>query len=154
MTGAEKPRLIESTGRSVTVSKLICSSVSASRTICSGPIGFAVSAPNSLSFNGSTIGALSGWSGVGSMRCDSFSTARPPPGSWLNDAVTRGVPAWLYQRRNWVRATPPASSMQATKSSQVAAVPSKRSKYRSVAARKRCGPSIVAIIRITSAPLL
>ena len=41
---------------------------------------------------------------------------------------TRGVPAWPYQRRKRARSTPPASSMHWTNCSQVAAVPSHRSK--------------------------
>ena len=43
-------------------------------------------------------------------------------------ARSSGVPAWAYQRRNWSRSRPEASAIAATKSSQVTAWPSWRSK--------------------------
>ena len=58
-------------------------------------------------------------------------------------ALSCGVPACEYQRRNWVRSTPEASSMAHTKSSQVTACPSWRSKYRSLPRRNASGPSSV-----------
>ena len=69
-------------------------------------------------------------------------------------AVMRGVPAVEYQRRNCPKSRPLASSIARTKSSQVAAVPSCRSKYRSQPLRKSTGPKIIWSIRIISAPLL
>ena len=100
--------------------------LSSSAASCSSVSGFPDSAPNRRSLSGSTIGCLSGWPGVGGTCWASRSVARPP--SCEMPAETRGVPACAYHRRKRDRSTPPASSMQATKSSHVAAVPSKRAK--------------------------
>ena len=154
IAGAENPRLIDRIGRSASPSNTTRCSVSVSRIVCSSPWLRAVSAPNSFMRKGRTTGRFSAWPGVGGVRCASTSSARPEPASCSSDAVTRGVPAWPYQRRNCRKSMPLASSSDATKSSQVAAVPSKRSKYRSHPARNACGPRIVASMRMISAPLL
>jgi hypothetical protein len=66
--------------------------------------------------------------GVGGTSWVSTRCARPSPGWWVMVARTFGVPAWPYQRRKAVRSSPVASSMASTKSSQVTACPSCRSK--------------------------
>ena len=75
---------------------------------------------------GTASGTLSGWPGVTGTACFRVSTRLSP--STLCDAVTRGVPACEYQRRKRPRSIFAPSSIAVTKSSQVAASPSWRSK--------------------------
>ena len=81
---------------------------------------------SSDSLTGIISGCLSLCPGVGGVSWRRVSWYSPSANR--SEAVTSGVPAWLYQRLNWLRSRPDTSSMQATKSSQVTAWPSKRSK--------------------------
>ena len=95
-------------------------------------------------------GAFSGCRGVAGQLCSIW--MRKVPSCHSVPTVRTGVPAWAYQRRNWSKSMPLASSIAATKSSVVTAWPSWRSKYRSVPLRKPSRPTRRAAMPTTSAP--
>ena len=136
LTGAEKPRLSESTGRSGRPVKTKVSlgfvSVTTPRASVSPPASVTgrsrPSGPRKPIASGMTIGSLTGWPGVGGTICVISSVQVPAPASWFACTTISGVPAWLYQRMNWVKSRPEASAKQATNSSTVAARPSWRAK--------------------------
>ena len=72
--------------------------------------------------------------------------------SYSASILTSGVPACSYQRMKAERSRRDVSAKQATKASTVVAVPSHRSKYRSMPRRKASSPTRVASMRMTSAP--
>ena len=135
-TGAEKPRLIDSTGRegmpsncTVWLRAVRCSTSPLAR-----PPEIAVGSASLPSDStrpkrrGMCMTSLFGWPGVGGTDCSKVAVKRWATGSQSVETVTTGVPAWRYQRENWPRSAPFASSKQAMKSSIVAAWPSWRSK--------------------------
>lgn len=160
-TGAENPRSSDGSAGSATSSKTkLCSAkVRLSTRVVPRAVfspssrrGKSPALPTSPTATGMWKGSFSGWPGVGLVACVSVRVRRRAAASWLQRAVTLGVPAWAYQRRNWPRSVPEASSMAATKSSQVTAAPSWRAKYRSMPLRKASAPIRVWIMRMTSAP--
>ncbi len=115
------------------------------------------SAPSRPSPTGITNGSLSAWPGVAGQLCSSVSRYSPVAASYCEVAVTRGVPAWLYQRLNCGSSCSNcepglASAIACAKSSQVTAWPSWRWKYSVMPLAKPSRPTRVCIMRTTSAP--
>ena len=156
-TGAEKSRLIDSSGGSATSSKRdallrLGRAGSAARRAISAPLSAPISAVLQRDRHRLLV-RLARRVGI-DLRRDAASPS-PPPASCSSRAVTCGVPAWLYQILNW-------RQVDAAGVLQRAARNRRRSPPRRRAARNRgrCRrgmlprPSIVRIMRITSAPLL
>ena len=122
-TGAEKPRKIEAVGRAARpVKSKDCSAWVSSSTVVgttSSPLGF-----SNPTATGITFGSLSGCPGVGGLSWRSVRRKVPLFSNQSSVTDTRGVPAWPYQRLNWVRSRPVASSNTRSQSSIVAACPS------------------------------
>mmetsp|Transcript_7183 Transcript_7183/g.25650 ORF Transcript_7183/g.25650 Transcript_7183/m.25650 type:complete len:364 (-) Transcript_7183:1494-2585(-) len=143
LTGAEKSRKSEATGRAATpVNTNVCSaSVSDStRVVSPAPAASAASpsrrsgrsAPDSGSMRprrtGMWNGSLVGCPGVGGHDWRIVSEKVPAAASCADVTSTSGVPACEYHRSNCVRSMPEASAMAARNSSQLTASPSWRSK--------------------------
>ena len=133
LIGAEKPRLIDSTGRSAmpvksnAVRRLVehqHAVLDRRRPAHSGRSR--PSLPTRPMPSGITIGCLSGWPGVGGTRLRAFERVGLARRIVAAATVTCGVPAWLYQRMNCVRSRPLASAKHWMNCSTVAASPSWR----------------------------
>mmetsp|Transcript_10929 Transcript_10929/g.33936 ORF Transcript_10929/g.33936 Transcript_10929/m.33936 type:complete len:238 (-) Transcript_10929:996-1709(-) len=137
VTGAEKPRLSDNTGSSSTPSNTIVCSASASRSTpsvlplnCESGRSAWLSRPTKPTRSGIRKGSFSaaGCLGVSPIDCLSVSVYVLAAASYTPEASTLGVPDCEYQRPNCSKSSPLASAMAARKSSQVAPVPSWRSK--------------------------
>ncbi len=110
------------------------------------------SSSSSPSRTGIGTGALSAWPGVGATVWESSSSSTPASRSHAERIETSGVPAWRYQLKKAERSRPETSAKHWMNCSTVAAVPSQRSKYRSMPARNASAPRRVFSMRMISEP--
>ena len=138
LTGAEKSRSSDGTGATGRLTKTKVCSAAVTCRVREGPRGSVLtgqlqrqvlpSGPSRPTAAGSGKAACRSAPGCPG-RTAGHAAGTPRPTRHKRRAISSsGVPAWLYQRRNWPRSTPLASAIAARKSSVVTAWPSCRSK--------------------------